>query len=99
MADNIKGIPFSTSDEGVDYIAEAKNRVLFDYAEKMGPNDTPLYYDDIYVVMFAYVLGGWKALLSTNIPDGKYYEITRSTSKNKTYVDVYAKIRNIEITH
>lgn len=46
---------------------------------------------DVYVVWFCYILGGWKALCSTNIEDGKYYEVTHDSNKDRTYVDEYAK--------
>lgn len=50
--------------------------------------------DDVYVVWFAKTLQNWKALVSTNIPDGMYYEITHNGDKNETYVDVYKKWEN-----
>lgn len=50
--------------------------------------------DDVYIVWFCKTLQNWKALASTNIPDGMYYEITHDGDKNKTYVDVYKKWDN-----
>lgn len=50
--------------------------------------------DDVYVVWFCKTLQNWKALLSTNVPDGVYYEITHNGDKNETYVDVYKKWEN-----
>lgn len=50
--------------------------------------------DDVYIVWFCKTLQNWKALASTNIPDGMYYEITHDGNKNKTYVDVYKKWDN-----
>lgn len=51
----------------------------------------------INVVWFCYILGGWKALLCTNIPDQKYYEITYDKVKGEIYLDIYVKMDNIEI--
>lgn len=53
-------------------------------------------YDDldiehVYVVWFCYILGGWKALCSTCVEDGKYYEVTYDDKLDRTYVDEYAK--------
>ena len=48
--------------------------------------------EDVYIVSFAYVLGGWKALVSTTIPDDRYYEVT-SRPADVTYIDVYVKER------
>lgn len=45
--------------------------------------------DDVYVVWFSKTLQNWKALVSTNVSDGQYYEITHNGDKNETYVDVY----------
>lgn len=50
--------------------------------------------DDVYVVWFCKTLQNWKALLSTNVADGMYYEITYNGDKNETYVDVYKKWEN-----
>lgn len=49
---------------------------------------------DVYVVWFCKALQNWKALLSTNAPDGVYYEVTHNGDKNETYVDVYKKWEN-----
>lgn len=50
--------------------------------------------EDVYVVWFCKTLQNWKALLSTNVSDGMYYEITHNGDKNETYVDVYKKSEN-----
>lgn len=59
--------------------------------------------DDVYVVWFCYILGGWKALVSTTIPDDRYYEVTHkpdhdgSDGPAVTYLDAYTKTSNITI--
>ena len=50
--------------------------------------------DDVYVVWFCKTLQNWKALLSTNVPDGIYYEVTHNGDRDETYVDVYKKWEN-----
>lgn len=50
--------------------------------------------DDVYVVWFSKTLQNWKALVSTSVSDGMYYEITYNGDKNETYVDVYKKWEN-----
>lgn len=52
---------------------------------------------DVYVVWFCYILGGWKALVSTNQQDDLYYEVTFNKDKNEVYLDVYEKQYNIAI--
>lgn len=49
----------------------------------------------VFTVWFAYVLGNWKALISTTLPDGKYYEVTRNSTKQETYLDCYVKLDNV----
>ena len=105
MADNLKGIPFSTSDEGVDYPQRAKELVYTWAVDGLGvlkeyPNFS---IDDIYVVWFNYTLGGWKALCSTSLPDGRYYEVTHKPDQGDlgegavTFIDTYVKMHNIEV--
>lgn len=53
--------------------------------------------EDVYVVWFCKALQNWKALLSTNVRDGVYYEITHNGDKNETYVDVYKKWENYAV--
>lgn len=53
--------------------------------------------EDVYVVWFCKMLQNWKALLSTNVRDGMYYEITHNGDKNETYVDVYKKWENYAV--
>lgn len=49
---------------------------------------------DFYVVWFAKTLGNWKALVSTDILSGQYWEVTYNGAKNESYVDHYAKVSN-----
>ena len=50
--------------------------------------------EDVYVVWSCKTLGNNKALLSTNVPDGMYYEITYNGAKNEAYFDAYKKWEN-----
>ena len=49
---------------------------------------------DVYVVWSCKTLGNNKALLSTVVPDGMYYEITHNGAKNEMYFDAYKKWEN-----
>ena len=51
--------------------------------------------DDVFVVWFCKTLQNWKALVSTTISDGMYYEITHNGDKNETYLDAYKKWENV----
>lgn len=50
--------------------------------------------DDVFIVWFSKTLQNWKALVSTIVSDGMYYEITHNGDKNETYLDVYKKWDN-----
>lgn len=50
--------------------------------------------EDVYVVWYAKTLGNAKALLSTPLPDGMYYEITYNGAKDEYYFDAYKKFEN-----
>lgn len=52
---------------------------------------------DTYVVWFSKTLQNWKALVSTNVPDGVYYEVTHDGDTDVTYLDVYKKLENVVI--
>lgn len=49
---------------------------------------------DVYTVWSCFILGDYKALISTSLPDGRYYEVTINTRKNEMYIDVYVKVDN-----
>ena len=51
--------------------------------------------DDVYVVWFCKTLQNWKALLSTTVSDGMYYEVTHNGDKGETYLDAYKKWENV----
>jgi hypothetical protein len=50
--------------------------------------------DDVFVVWGAKVLQNNKALLSTTLFDGMYYELTYNGDKNEIYFDAYKKWEN-----
>lgn len=52
---------------------------------------------DIYVVWLCKTLQNNKALLSTTISDGMYYEITYNGDKDEFYLDAYKKLENQRI--
>lgn len=49
----------------------------------------------VYLVWYAFVLGNWKALVSTTVEDGRYYEVTFNKEKQELYLDSYVKEENI----
>lgn len=70
-------------------------KIVQDYIEShLDKSDTPVEYE-VYVVWFCKTLQNWKALVSSTLPDGMYYEITYDGNKNCTYLDAYKKFENI----
>lgn len=77
-----------------EFIKYAKDLVK-DYAiEHLDKSDTILKLPDVYVVWYNYTLGNSKALLSTTLLDGMYYEVTYNVDKNEIYFDAYKKFEN-----
>ena len=52
---------------------------------------------DVIIVWYCYILGGWKALATTEIQDGMYYELTYDKEKNSLYLDAYKRWENVVI--
>lgn len=50
--------------------------------------------DDVYIVWYCKTLQNWKALASTTLFDGMYYELTVNGNKNEMYLDAYKKFEN-----
>lgn len=50
--------------------------------------------EEVYVVWFCKTLQNFKALLSTPVADGMYYELTYNGDKKQLYFDAYKKYEN-----
>ena len=59
-----------------------------------GYEERPITPKDVYVVWLSKTLQNGKALLSTTLPDGMYYEVTYNGDKKEFYVDAYKKVVN-----
>ena len=53
--------------------------------------------DDVFVVWYCKTLQNAKALLSTTVSDGMYYELTYNGDKKELYLDAYKKWENKKI--
>jgi len=51
--------------------------------------------DDVYIVWSCKTLQNNKALASTTVLDGMYYELTYNGDKQELYVDAYKKWENV----
>lgn len=53
--------------------------------------------DDVFIVWMCKTLQNSKAMASTTLPDGMYYELTFSGNKRELYVDAYKKWQNFTV--
>jgi hypothetical protein len=95
MADEMR-----VSMEGVSFGDKAKV-LVFNYAkERLNKADSHVQFtlNHVYVVWSCFILGNWKALVSTTLPDLMYYEVTYNVERCETYLDAYSKFDNIVIS-
>lgn len=85
-----------TSDE---FIKRCKALVIhYENSQYLDPTDNvSISEDNVYVVWSCFILGNQKALLSTTLTDGMYFEITYNNDKDCIYFDAYKKWDNKEI--
>ena len=76
--------------------SELCKRIVTDYTnEHLDKSDkAEITEDDVYIVWMCKTLQNNKALLSTTLFDGMYYEITYNGDKKEVYVDAYKKFQN-----
>ena len=78
-----------------DFMTRAKQLVVDYFNSHVDATDgKKLTMEDAFIVWFSKTLQNWKALVSTTVSDGMYYEITHNGDKKETYLDVYKKWEN-----
>ena len=78
-----------------DFQNICKEKVVEYFNERVEKTDnTKIIIDDVFVVWYCKTLQNAKALLSTNVSDGMYYELTYNGDKNELYFDAYKKWEN-----
>ena len=65
-----------------------------DYTNEYLNNEAEINENAVYCVWLCRTLGNNKALLSTTLFDGMYYEVTFNGNKNEIYLDAYKKLEN-----
>jgi hypothetical protein len=81
-------------------LIETAKRHVFEYAMRHLDKTDELEnftIESVYVVWFCRTLQNWKALVSTDLLDGTYYEVTFDGATGSIYLDVYKKFDNVEI--
>lgn len=80
----------------MNYQEKAKQIVIDYYNEHVEITDNKkLTESEVFIVWFSKTLQNWKALISTTISDGMYYEVTYNGDKKETYLDAYKKWENV----
>ncbi len=78
-----------------DFQNICKEKVDEYFNERVEKTDnTKITIDDVFVVWYCKTLQNAKALLSTTVSDGMYYELTYNGDKNELYFDAYKKWEN-----
>ena len=72
-----------------------KDKVVDYFNERVEKTDgVKITKDDVFVVWYCKTLQNAKVLLSTNVSDGMYYELTYNGDKKELYLDAYKKCGN-----
>ena len=81
-----------------DFVALVKKTVT-DYANKhLDKSDgRQITEDDVFIVWMCKTLQNSKAMASTTLFDGMYYELTFNGNKGELYVDAYKKWENFMV--
>jgi hypothetical protein len=78
------------------FVKIAKQAVLKYAQEHIDKTDNvTITEEDVFVVWCCKTLQNNKALLSTTLPDGMYYELTYNGDKDELYFDAYKKFQNV----
>ena len=80
-----------------DFVEKAKQAVVDYFNSQADSTDKNgrITADEVYVVWLVKALQNNKALLSTTVRDGMYYEFTWNGDKNEGYLDAYKKWKNV----
>lgn len=82
-----------SNDEMLKRAKEVVVNYFNDHVEKT--DNKKITEEDVFIVWFCKTLQNWKALVSTTVSDGMYYEVTHNGDKGETYLDAYKKWENV----
>lgn len=78
-----------------EFVTLCKETVVNYFNEKVDKTDnTRITKDNVFIVWLCKTLQNHKALVSTTISDGMYYELTYNGDKKELYFDAYKKFEN-----
>ena len=81
-----------------DFVKFCKNQIANYTNDHLDKTDNKVISeDDVFVVWLCKTLQNNKALLSTTLFDGMYYEVTYNGDNDEAYIDAYKKWENYKI--
>ena len=81
-----------------DFVALVKKTVADYVNQNLDKTDgKKITEDDVFIVWMCKVLQNSKAMASTTLFDGMYYELTFNGDKQELYVDAYKKWQNFAV--
>ena len=81
-----------------EFLRKAKSLTAFEFNERFPVLEGGATLDEFYIVWFSKVLGNWKALVSTDLVSGFYWEVTYNGNREESYVDCYTKANQLVVT-
>lgn len=86
-----------TKDQSAYIFMDKTRHLVRTYIEaRLDKSDPPVEFE-VYIVWFSKTLQNWKALVSSTLPDGMYYEVTYNGDEAETYLDAYKKVENVKV--
>lgn len=87
---------------GDDFAEKAKIGIVYqfnDFNLRLNPMEKEIVLEelDLYVVWQVKVLQNNKCLISTDVVNGYYWEVTYNGDKREMYVDMYHKVKNSKL--
>lgn len=73
-------------------------QIVRDYINRHIDKSDPVITVEVFIVWKCKTLQNWKYLLSSDLPDGMYYELTYNGDKKEWYLDAYKKFENVVIS-
>ncbi len=83
-----------------EWFYDRARKAVYEYVKaRLEKTDTHVTFgeDEVYIVWACFILGNWKCLISTTLPDGMYYEVTWNDVADEMYLDAYKKFDNVKV--
>ena len=68
--------------------------LVANYSNKLNKKSASVESNEVYIVWMCKTLQNSKAMLSTSVPDSRYYEVTYNGDKDEFYLDAYVQESN-----